>query len=211
MSSSIGQFDDRFESRFSQAKVLRRGEKVFIRTVTTYYVGVIVDMNERCISLRHASWVADTGRFSAAIAAGSLKETEPYPGGVIVMRQSIVDCCIWEHALPATTDTWGADGAKGIFDLYSVVARRASVFIRTVTCYYVGEISDADLDDSQGREMGSIALVNASWVADTGRFGSCLSSGVFKEVEPYTRGVVVMLQAVVDICGWPHALPTEAK
>lgn len=75
-------------------------QKVLIRTVTHYYTGRVVAVYDDAIALQDASWIADTGRFSAALKTGQLKEVEPYPNGCYVSRGAIVDWCIWPHDLP---------------------------------------------------------------------------------------------------------------
>ena len=76
------------------------GDKVFIRCITFHYVGEIVDKDPIHIQLKNASWVADSGRFYNALADGTLSEVEPYPHGVTIMTQSIVDISPWVHDLP---------------------------------------------------------------------------------------------------------------
>ena len=77
------------------------------------------------------------------------------------------------------------------------------VFIRTCTNYFLGRVTAVSAEE--------VILTSASWVADTGRFGEFLASGKPNEVEPYPRGCVVRLAAVVDWSLWSHDLPTEAK
>ncbi len=66
------------------------------------------------------------------------------------------------------------------------------VLIRTVTHYYVGRIKAWD---AQG-----IVLSEAAWVADTGRFGTALVSGIVSECEPYPDDATpyVARGAIVD-------------
>lgn len=80
---------------------IRIGENVFIRTVTHYYIGKVVLLTDKVVGLADAAWVADTGRFGAALATGSLSEVEPYPGDgrVDVQQDGIIDSCPWTHAL----------------------------------------------------------------------------------------------------------------
>lgn len=52
------------------------------------------------IVLADAAWIADSGRFSVALATGTLSEVEPYPGECIVSRGAIVDVSLWAHPLP---------------------------------------------------------------------------------------------------------------
>ena len=77
------------------------GKNVFIRTVTNYLVGLLVEVHDQELVLEGASWVADTGRYATALETGVLNEVEPYPAGrVVVGRGAIIDCCTWAHELP---------------------------------------------------------------------------------------------------------------
>jgi hypothetical protein len=76
------------------------GNSVLIRTVTSYFTGRVVALTESEVILQDAAWVADAGRFSAALTTGSLSEVEPYPSEVSVGRGAIVDVTTWSHALP---------------------------------------------------------------------------------------------------------------
>jgi hypothetical protein len=78
-------------------------EKLFIRTVTHYHVGRVVSMDDRWIVLDSASWVADTGRFSVALATGKLGEVELFAGPVWVAVGSIVDMTAWPYTLPTVS------------------------------------------------------------------------------------------------------------
>ena len=82
--------------------ILTVGSTVLIRTVTMIQVGRVVSMDERFVELADASWVADTGRFSAALTTGSLSEVEPFPAGCLVGVGAIVDVAPWPHPLPRT-------------------------------------------------------------------------------------------------------------
>lgn len=78
------------------------GNTVLIRTVTMHYTGRIAALSKEEIVLEDAAWIADSGRFSTALATGSLNEVEPYPDGcpVSVNRGAVVDVAAWNHALP---------------------------------------------------------------------------------------------------------------
>jgi hypothetical protein len=76
------------------------GDAVFIRTVTYHYTGRIVAITPGEIVLAEAAWIADSGRFSVALATGTLSEIEPYPAGVVISRGAIVDVSPWAHPLP---------------------------------------------------------------------------------------------------------------
>jgi hypothetical protein len=76
------------------------GDAVFIRTVTYHYTGKIAAITPGEIVLADAAWIADSGRFSVALATGALSEVEPYPAGVAISRGAIVDVSPWAHPLP---------------------------------------------------------------------------------------------------------------
>lgn len=78
------------------------GKNVFIRCVTYHYTGKLERVSpDGDLILTDAAWVADSGRFSAALETGDLSEVEPYPAGeVLIARGSVVDVSAWGHALP---------------------------------------------------------------------------------------------------------------
>ena len=76
------------------------GRSYFIRTVTFHYVGKFVAERGKFIELEDASWVADSGRWNNALRTGELSEVEPYPFGVAINSDSIVDISLWKHDLP---------------------------------------------------------------------------------------------------------------
>ena len=80
----------------------RVGNKVIIRTVTLYYTGEIVDINPKRLLLINCAWIAEVGRFAAALETGDLSEVEPYPeGAVVYVSMDIVsDITDWKHELP---------------------------------------------------------------------------------------------------------------
>ena len=78
------------------------GKAYFIRTVTYHVVGKVEEIKGAFLVLSEASWVADSGRFSKAIAEGELSEVE-YVGDMIVNTSSIADACIWRNKLPKVT------------------------------------------------------------------------------------------------------------
>ena len=68
------------------------GKIYLIRTVTMIDVGRVVAVYPTEIVLEEACWVADTGRFTQAVATAEFSETEPFPDGrVIIGRGSIID------------------------------------------------------------------------------------------------------------------------
>ena len=78
------------------------GKNVLVRTVTNYYTGWLAGAADGYLQLDDAAWIADTGRFSAALATGRLEEVEPYPGTAFVSQGAVVDVCEWPHDLPRT-------------------------------------------------------------------------------------------------------------
>lgn len=78
-----------------------------------------------------------------------------------------------------------------------------SYFIRTLTYHYTGKV--AGLDDK------SVFLLDAAWVADSGRFSDALKTGTLSEVEPYPGEgeCSLMLNNIVDFSPWNHPLPKE--
>lgn len=78
------------------------GKSLFIRTVTYHLVGTVEDVIGGMFELSHASWVADSGRFGAALATGKLSEVE-YVGSAWVNVSAITDMFEWNHELPSST------------------------------------------------------------------------------------------------------------
>ncbi len=92
-----------FSNQKTESKhFFRIGENYFIRTVTNYYTGILVDVSDKEILLKNCSWIASTGRFSDAINEGVLDEVEPYQieSEVVIGRLAIIDACVWKHELP---------------------------------------------------------------------------------------------------------------
>lgn len=67
------------------------GKKIFIRTVTNYYTGEVMEETSKFLLLIKAAWIADTGRFSQALEKSSFFEVELYPHPVYIMKAAIVD------------------------------------------------------------------------------------------------------------------------
>ena len=67
------------------------GKNILIRTVTNFYTGRVVKETPKWLKLETAAWIADTGRFSDALASSVFGEVEPYPRPVIVMKAAFVD------------------------------------------------------------------------------------------------------------------------
>jgi len=79
---------------------MRVDSAVFIRTVTHYYTGRIIQIDPDVLVLADAAWIGDTGRFHIALRDGSISEVEPFAHPVAISRSAIVDCTHWPHALP---------------------------------------------------------------------------------------------------------------
>jgi len=85
----------------SKHSLLFPGNKVFVRTVTMYFTGIVTEVGEHEISLEEASWIADTGRFNNFLVSGTANEVEPIPDGrVTIGRGAIVDVTNFALALP---------------------------------------------------------------------------------------------------------------
>jgi len=91
----------------------RVGKKYVFRTVTQCVIGEITAIVGTFAVLKHASWIADTGRyhnfFKSGATAQDLTEIEPYPDcedeefGVYsctVNLASLTDAGPWQHDLP---------------------------------------------------------------------------------------------------------------
>lgn len=87
----------------SHAAPWKIGQNYLIRTATMTQTGRLTYAGPQELVLEDAAWIADTGRFSAALATGELGEVEPFPNGeVIVGRGSVIDAAVWQHPLPRT-------------------------------------------------------------------------------------------------------------
>jgi hypothetical protein len=80
-----------------------------------------------------------------------------------------------------------------------------NVIIRTVTNYFTGKVIV--------QSDHWITLVDAAWIADTGRWSDAISHGTLNEVEPYPadQPVHIAIGAIVDITSWNHELPRTAR
>jgi hypothetical protein len=79
------------------------GKTYLLRGVTMYQIGTVVGITPTELLLSPAAWVADTGRFNAALKSGVLAEVEPYPTETLpagVNRGALSDWCTWPHGVP---------------------------------------------------------------------------------------------------------------
>jgi len=77
------------------------GKQYFIRTATYHVVGRLDEIYQKELVLSSASWIADSGRFNAALRTGEFSEIEPFVNDVIVNRGGIIDATEWTHELPS--------------------------------------------------------------------------------------------------------------
>ena len=82
--------------------IFKVGDKVFFRAVTYHVLGEIAEIDGEWLALKTASWIADSGRFSAAIAEGTLNEVE-FVGDMNINLATVTDATPWKHALPIST------------------------------------------------------------------------------------------------------------
>ena len=79
---------------------LKIGQPYFIRTVTHYYTGKLVNIIGKFLILDDCCWIADTGHFMEAIKNGTFSEVEPMGNQVIVNSDAIIDAVIVKFTLP---------------------------------------------------------------------------------------------------------------
>jgi len=93
---------DLFGSQRRRETPFKPGEAYLIRTVTMTWTGRVNRVIGDFIVIDNAAWIADTGRFSEAIASGieKLNEVEPVDGPVFIGLGAIVDAVQWNHVLP---------------------------------------------------------------------------------------------------------------
>jgi len=81
-----------FSTQPSTTHPFEIGKPYLIRTVTMIDTGIIKAVYPTEIVLTDAAWIADTGRFSDAIAKAEFNEVEPFPDGeIIIGRGAIID------------------------------------------------------------------------------------------------------------------------
>jgi hypothetical protein len=76
------------------------GGKYFFRTVTYFATGRVVAIHSDFLELADAAWIADTGRFTQALATGLFSEIEPVTTTMGINMNTISDYFVWEHDLP---------------------------------------------------------------------------------------------------------------
>lgn len=76
---------------------MKKGEVVFIRTVTTYFIGRVRKITRSWVVLDDVVNVYETGPFDDFFGRGIVKTSERMPDGVEVARQIITDSTPWKH------------------------------------------------------------------------------------------------------------------
>lgn len=64
-------------------------------------------------------------------------------------------------------------------------------FIRTVTLYFTGILKEI--------YPGELVFDTVTWIAETGRFGEAIQSGIFNEQESYGDNVIINRGSIIDI------------
>lgn len=80
------------------------GKNYFLRTVTHHFTGHLVEVYDAEIVLTQAAWIADDGRFTAAVGKGEFSEVEVFPKDkkVIISRASLIDAVTIDFPLPGS-------------------------------------------------------------------------------------------------------------
>lgn len=87
-------------SRSDYEPLVKIGQKVFIRTVTHHYTGLVTRCNRDWLELEDAAWIADDGRFNNFLKTGEANEIEPFVNPVRIPTGGILDVTEWKFALP---------------------------------------------------------------------------------------------------------------
>lgn len=80
-----------------------------------------------------------------------------------------------------------------------------NVFVATITAHYTGKVVAVSEEE--------VALEDAAWIADDGRFAGAMKSGEFSEVEPFPDGDRIVLNRSTFLF-WrvlPQTLPRSQK
>ena len=75
------------------------GKIYLIRTVTMIDTGRLVEVTPHEIVLEDAAWIADTGRFGAALKSLNFSEVEPFPDGQVAIGRGAIIDVVQIHAL----------------------------------------------------------------------------------------------------------------
>ena len=88
------------ESSLGETSLFQVGRNVFIRTVTHYFTGRVIDTKEGFVILDSPASIPSTGRLYDAIRDCKFDEVEPLPGPHMVNISSITDFCYLAGILP---------------------------------------------------------------------------------------------------------------
>ena len=77
ISALIGQ-----QSRPFDHPVMKVGAKLEIRTVTLFYTGEVIHVDNQYVTIKDVAWIADEGRFTEAQKTGEFNEVEVMPNDV---------------------------------------------------------------------------------------------------------------------------------
>lgn len=84
--------------------VWKIGSKYFIRTVTMYFLGRLINLTDNEFIFEKCSWISDCGRFNKFVNGefDSNVEIEPFPeeSEVIISKGALIDAFEWTHELP---------------------------------------------------------------------------------------------------------------
>ena len=64
--------------------LLKIGAKLEIRTVTLFYTGEVVHIDDQWITITSVGWIADEGRFTDTMKTGEFQEVEVLPDGELM-------------------------------------------------------------------------------------------------------------------------------
>jgi hypothetical protein len=78
------------------------GQAYFIRTATYHATGRLKAIYDQELVFSEAAWIADSGRFNAALVSGSFSEVEPFPNDLIIFRGAGVDATTLDTPLPSS-------------------------------------------------------------------------------------------------------------
>ena len=78
---------------------LEPGQCYFVRTITDYWIGRLVEVGPLHVTLENAAWIASTGRLSDFVKNGKADNMEVEPVGTIMCSLSGSAVLPWPHKL----------------------------------------------------------------------------------------------------------------
>jgi hypothetical protein len=80
--------------------IFKEGNKVFIRTLSDYWVGEVVDSTPTEVHLKDAAWVSETGLLMDFCKNGRAEGLEVEPVGEIYVAVAMIAAAqVWKHEL----------------------------------------------------------------------------------------------------------------